>query len=557
MRFDNVIATIFAEAERDSGARPIAWQQIVDRLAQDATAGVEAVPDLAAARLNWLKKLGEWRESIPVERRETVARSLSGRRLPADIIRFFAGDRPSVAAPLIATADPADEPWEALIPVLPGAIRALLRHREDLPVAARQALDRYRAADMVLAGPAAGIDVPAPADETRRPARISELVERIEAFRAARQHDEGRETASPTAPLDRFLFETGGDGIIAWVDSEERGALIGISLAEPAEPQGPGVDGQAAGAWRKRSAFRDARLLVAGHGPAAGEWRISAVPWFRAGDGRFAGYRGSARRARLDEQAAARPTPAPASLGLPPDALRQLVHELRTPLNAILGFSEMIEQQVIGPAAEPYRHSAGTIHREARRLMSAVDDLDAAARIEHASPPPSPSPHVPDTDVAALVRTAAGRLDLLRAEREVGMAIEFASAIAPVAVADASLDRLVGRLLSALVAVAGAGETVRIELGMAADQPSLVEIRISRPRSIAGQSEAELLDPAFGPDGDWPDAPLLGLGFSLRLARNLARAEFGDLVVGESLVVLRLPARVTADAVREGNGVHG
>ena len=59
-----------------------------------------------------------------------------------------------------------------------------------------------------------------------------------------------------------------------------------------------GVDGQAAGAFEKRSPVRDARFSVAGEGPASGDWRISGVreagsvidpmpvpPWSRSEEG--------------------------------------------------------------------------------------------------------------------------------------------------------------------------------------------------------------------------------------------------------------------------------
>src|SRR5690606_23850131 len=92
--------------------------------------------------------------------------------------------------------------------------------------------------------------------------------------------------------------------------------------------------------------------------------------------------RGTARRPRLDEIAGAPSAAGVFGTPFPADALRQLIHELRTPLNAIIGFSEMIEGQFLGPAAAPYRGRAGDIIHQARRLLSAVDDLDTAARIE-------------------------------------------------------------------------------------------------------------------------------------------------------------------------------
>src|SRR3546814_5933795 len=93
-------------------------------------------------------------------------------------------------------------------------------------------------------------------------------------------------------------------------------------------------------------------------------------------DLRFAGYRGTARRPRADESAA------PRTAGIVPDSLRQLVHELRTPTSAIAGFAEMIEAEILGPVADPYRDRAAAIRRQARDLLVAIEDLDTAARLE-------------------------------------------------------------------------------------------------------------------------------------------------------------------------------
>jgi hypothetical protein len=56
-----------------------------------------------------------------------------------------------------------------------------------------------------------------------------------------------------------------------------------------------------------------------------------------------------------------------------------------------------------------------------------------------------------------------------------------------------------------------------------------------------------LLDPGYSPEGDWPGAPVLGLGFSLRLVRNLAEAVGGALVIDEDRFALYLPPLEPAD----------
>src|SRR3546814_7376129 len=57
--------------------------------------------------------------------------------------------------------------------------------------------------------------------------QISELVRRIDKYQSTRG-----QPAAPRAPRAAFLFETGPDGVIHWVDGVTRGTVIGLSIAE-------------------------------------------------------------------------------------------------------------------------------------------------------------------------------------------------------------------------------------------------------------------------------------------------------------------------------------
>jgi hypothetical protein len=72
-------------------------------------------------------------------------------------------------------------------------------------------------------------------------------------------------------------------------------------------------------------------------------------------------------------------------------------------------------------------------------------------------------------------------------------------------------------------------------------------LSLDRPRAIDGLDELALLDPGYSPEGDWPAAPALGLGFALRLVRNLADAIGGTLVISERRFSLYLPPAKTAE----------
>jgi K+-sensing histidine kinase KdpD len=223
---------------------------------------------------------------------------------------------------------------------------------------------------------------------------------------------------------------------------------------------------------------------------------------------------------------------------LPADSLRQLIHELRTPLNAIIGFAEMIDGQYMGPAAVSYRGRASDIMEQARRLLSAVDDLDTAARIETRRLTIEES----SVDAVALLCRLHDAYERVAAQRGSRIAIEIARDLPPAKVETDAAERMFARLLASTIGLAGQGETIAatMAMGQFLGQRMLC-LSLDRPAAIAGLDEAALLDPGYSPDGDWPGAPALGLGFALRLVRNLAQAVGGDLEVGQARFVLYLP----------------
>jgi signal transduction histidine kinase len=254
------------------------------------------------------------------------------------------------------------------------------------------------------------------------------------------------------------------------------------------------------------------------------------------------GYRGSARRPRLDEVARAQ-LHASDKAGLfgtdfPADSLRQLVHELRTPLNAIVGFAEMIDGQYLGPAGANYRSRANSIMEQASMLLSAVDDLDTAARIET-----SRFTYDEDAvDAVALLCRLHDAYERVAKQRHSRIAIEIMRDLPPVRVELSALERMFARMLAATIGLAQEGETISATMAMGdLSRRPMVRLSIDRPRAIEGMDEAALLDPGYSPDGDWPGAPALGLGFALRLVRNLAEAVGGALVITDRKFSLFLP----------------
>lgn len=528
MRFDDRLDTILALSAIGRVAPGVAWRQLVDLLAQPA-ARFDPVSETAAMAF-----LQEHRGGIGVELRAVTARSLTGRAVSPRIVQFFAGDSLTVAAPLLAGARMAGEDWQGMVPQLAPAARNLLRHRTDLPQRAKDALARFGASDLLLESPALAAAQPA---VTEGGAQIRELVARIDAFRQQREEEiaaAGADGPKSTPPVTSFRWETGPDGIILWVEDAPRGALVGQAIADVA-----------GGSFARRAPIEDMSLDVDGTGPASGAWLLSGVPFFDEVSGGFAGYRGTARRP------AGQGEPSVNALfgqALPADSIRALIHELRTPLNAITGFAEMIDRQMMGPAGQTYRTRAAGIVDQARRLLSAVDDLDAAARNQGRAA----LDDVPHTDPVAILDRL--REDYAQAGAEVAAIFEAADDVGEVSADEQTVFGAYRRLVAIAAGLAAPGESILARLTFGPFGPSdAVCLVVTRPHALGDADEASLLDPQFVPSGDWPDAPMLGVAFALRLVRSLAESVGGRFVIDPQRFRLYLPA-TRGDRVAKNRG---
>ena len=516
MRFDDRLLTVLNQPAEDRHDAAVRWRQLVDLVAR---AGANSASPVTANALEAIRA-----EAPRVEEavRAATARAVAALPLPLGLLEYFASDSLSVAAPVLAAATLDAPQWRALIAVADDETRAFIAtlHPElRVEAPAEHATQRVREL------------VPEPAFADPEPVAsgspsLQDVIDRIERRRRLRSGQAGEPAeAVPAAPGTPALFrwECGPGGEIAWVEGAPRGPLIGRSLARQEENDGNRVDPEVVRAFSVRAPFRDALLRVGGAGPVAGEWKISGVPAFEPTDGRFAGYRGVALRDASPMPAAARRDTVPDVLS-DPDSVRELVHEIKTPLNAIMGFAEIIEGQYLGPADRGYRERAAEIGRQAHLLLAAIDDLDFAAKVHSAKGAVRER-----VDLAALVDRAAGELRDIAIRRGVEVAVSAPRGEVPAAVEAELADRLLFRLFSALAEVSGQAE--RLEVAAEAVTTG-ARISISRPAALGAIAEAEL----FGGN----DGGVAG-GFSLRLARGLARIAGGDLVASRDKFALLFP----------------
>lgn len=551
MRFNDLMATVLAARADGSVTRVILWRQCVDLLAQfdagDSTAGEEAQLDRVADSLAAL------RPEISVAQRLASVVELGSRLRSLRLVRLLLADEPPVVVAAMKRAHLSDTQWTALIAQAGPLARSVLRERADLGAEARRALDLFGPTDLSLADYSqSASSVP---QSTAEPLelvhevddgdQIRRIVDRIERFTSERQARLGKAVVLPNdqrdealaAPVEQFSFATDSLGVLTSIAGAPPAAGVGLQIGSPSFDHSYGADGQILGAFKRRGAFRDGRFAI-GDGVLHGSWLVCAEPQFDQRSGRFTGYVGSARKSGSLDQAPRRAEVAGDAVREGEDienpaSMRQLIHELRTPLNGVMGFAEIIESQLLGPVNDSYRTMAGEIVADVRSLVDILDDLDQASRDDGFRPARVPG----ETDIALLLNDAITRF-ALDSQGQPRIRLSHDLHLPSLDVAQPVAERIIMHLVRALTACAG-DETLAAQCH---HHLGTVELTIARPVSMVGLSEPQLFDSGYEHMATSPDAPVLGVGFALRLVRRLAHANNGSFKVFADHFSLVLPS---------------
>lgn len=541
MRFDDRLLTVLNQPAGDRHDVAVRWRQLVDLVAR---AGSNAASPAVVEALETIRT-----DAADVDEtlRAAAARAIASLPLPFGLLEYFASGELSVSAPVLAAATLDHGQWQSMLRVADEETRRFIEtlHPELRTVELTDKLvesPKEQPAETAAAeteGAVATADslddlaqrmsllkqaveqaaaTPASKDAVHGAPSLHEVVQRIEGRRRGRSRAPGTSrTASAAAPA-LFRWECGPGGEIAWVDGAPRGALIGRSIARIQTGGAEGVGSDVARAFTARAPFREGALNVAGDGAVSGTWKISGVPAFDPADGRFRGYRGIAMREQQDGVA----SESPGTLA-DPASVRELVHEVKTPLNAIVGFAEIIEGQYLGPADRPYRERAEEIVRQARLLLTAIDDVDFVAKVHSAA-----ETSARRINLSTVVEQAMPALVAFAGERTV--AIEAPRLPRSVAAASEPelAERLISRLGSAIIEQANAGERLRLVLERSGNR---LRLSMTLPSRLSALSAEELLG----------DGPEWEQGFSLRLVRRLARMAGADMAASQGSVSILFP----------------
>ncbi|MDX2169185.1 MAG: ATP-binding protein [Deltaproteobacteria bacterium] len=215
-------------------------------------------------------------------------------------------------------------------------------------------------------------------------------------------------------------------------------------------------------------------------------------------------------------------------------------HELRTPLSALrVGLEVALARD---RSADEYREALGDALAASERLTQGAEDLLTLARLE-AAPATAPREVV---DVAELVQALAEAYAPSAAAGAIAIEV---TAAAPLSVGGMPTDlyRLVANLLDNALRHSPRGGRIAVVAQTTAGQ---VRVVVSDAGAGIAADEAEAV---FAPFHRGRGARGAGSGLGLTIARAIARAHGGDLIVssppsGGCAVILTLPACSPGDA---------
>lgn len=250
---------------------------------------------------------------------------------------------------------------------------------------------------------------------------------------------------------------------------------------------------------------------------------LSGVPLID-GMGRFAGFRGCAVRYDGDESnlpfedegaSDQPPRPAAGAFG------ERLDQALRSPLNHIVAAAELLRAQPEGPLRREYSAYAADIATAGRHLLAMVDDLVDLQAIER----PEFLPQLDRIDLADIARRAAGLLSVRAAERAVRIDKPGEGELLPAIGEFRRVLQIMMNLLVNAIRYSPEGGMIWIRPERVGGTASITVADLGK--GIASEDQARIFDKFERVDPAEPG----GTGLGLYIARRLARAMGGDLVV--------------------------
>ena len=210
--------------------------------------------------------------------------------------------------------------------------------------------------------------------------------------------------------------------------------------------------------------------------------------------------------------------------------LASMSHELRTPLNAILGFSEVMDSEVLGPLEnKSYKEYVGDIHRSGEHLLNLINEILDLSRIE-AGRYELQEEAVALTDIA---EDCISMVQLKARSKNISVTSRFEKDL-PAIWGDERALRQVGlNLLSNAVKFTPQGGKIEVKVGWTAGGGQYISIKDNGPG--IPEEEIPVVLSAFGQGAIAIKSAEQGTGLGLPIVQAVLDKHDGELILKSKL----------------------
>ncbi|WP_078706697.1 sensor histidine kinase [Consotaella salsifontis] len=204
--------------------------------------------------------------------------------------------------------------------------------------------------------------------------------------------------------------------------------------------------------------------------------------------------------------------------------LATMSHELRTPLNAILGFSEVIDNEILGPLGNAtYADYVRDIHSSGQHLLNLINEILDLSRIEAGRY----TLNEEAIDLTAIARDCIGYIQLKAQAKSISVVSHFEPNLPNMWGDERAVRQMVLNLLSNAVKFTPSGGEVVICVGWTAGGGEYVSVRDNGPG--IPEEEIPVVLSAFGQGSLAIKSAEQGTGLGLPIVQALAQLHDGVL----------------------------
>jgi two-component system cell cycle sensor histidine kinase PleC len=210
--------------------------------------------------------------------------------------------------------------------------------------------------------------------------------------------------------------------------------------------------------------------------------------------------------------------------------LATMSHELRTPLNAILGFSEVMQAEMMGPLNNAtYKEYAASIHQSGRHLLNLINEILDLSRIEAGRYELSEAP----LRLVPIVQDCHRLLKLRAENKDLQIVERFEEGLPQVWADERAVRQICLNLLSNALKFTPPGGQITLSVRATAEGGQLISVRDNGP-GIPREEIPKVLEP-FGQGSLAHQSAEGGTGLGLPIVQSLIELHGGSFELRSEL----------------------